>query len=110
MSYRTYQFPHTVTVWRPIDDPDVFGKSCYDVFSVPCRFEERERLYTNEFGQHERANGVVYTQTRLLKKGDLVAFGDYQYERFPIADTYEIKNERHISNMRGTKTEHRYTF
>lgn len=107
---RGYMFPHTVTVWRKSGEADVYGKYSYNVFTLKCRFEQSERLYINEYGQHQRANGYVFTKNDDILRGDIVIMGKYNNSDEPVDGAFEIKMERHISNIRGTKTEHRYTF
>lgn len=109
MGYRAYQFPHIITVWKRNAEPDIYGKYTFTVDTIKCRFEQTERTYLNEYGQHERSRAYIFTMSDVLSRGDTVILGDYTSSVEPVDGAFEIKQERHIPNMRGTKTEHRYT-
>lgn len=108
-SNRNYKFPHTITRWRPIDT-DKYGQQTYSVETFPARYQLTNRLYVDEFGNNQRAKGLVYTMGDDLDLKDVVALGDYINETSPVNGAFEIKVKRIHSNLRGTRTEYRYIF
>lgn len=110
MQARDYQFPHTLTRWREDGPADMYGQKGWTVKVVKCRYQQTERLYINEDGNHVRSRATVYTFEDELELGDQVIQGDYGSESEPVSGSYEIKVKRVTTNQRGTRTEHRYIF
>lgn len=105
---RGYKTPHIITIWTQLGEPDLYGKFQYEVKTAKCRYEQSDRLYTNEFGQMVRANSIVYAYEDITKKGDLVIKGDFRYSESPVDGAFEVKQRREVTNLRGTRTEYRY--
>lgn len=107
---RISQLPQTLTRWRS-GGKDKYGQPTgYIIEVIPCRYEEANRLYVREDGQHERSRATIYTGSDSLDLGDMVAVGDHSSSSTPIGGSFEIKNKRITTNQRGTRTEYRYIF
>lgn len=105
---RAYQLPHVLTYWKKTDNVDLYGKTEYIVGKMACRYMSNQKLYVNEFGQNMRSMAYIYTNSDFLKNGDVVINGDYESNLTPVPGAFEIKTERHSSNQRGDREEHRY--
>ena len=105
---RSYQLPHVLTYWKKTDDTDLYGKPVYVVGTKPCRYQSANRIYVNEYGQNQRSLAYVYTDDDYLSIGDIVIRGDFSSSPTPVPNAFEIKTERHTSNQRGDRQEHRY--
>lgn len=106
---RDYKFPHTATVWRSDGTRDIHGRPLRQVFTIKCRYEEHDREYINEAGEHQRSNAYIYVKKiDDLQIGDVVIRGDFSDQESPVERSFPVRRRRVISNLRGTREEYRY--
>lgn len=98
--------PHKATLWR-YEGVDMNNMPSYaEPLVVNVRWEEEERLITDNTGKEIQGRGTIYFPEKLFKINDYIALGEHT-DQFPISGSFEIKNQRSISNLSGTKWEYR---
>lgn len=100
------KYNQTITLWKHTG----LDRSGVPTYSAPVtyqvRFEKQDRVIIDSEGREIRGSGVIYFETKVFDIGDYIAEGVYT-ELLPIKGSYEIKNERSISNLSGTQWEYR---
>lgn len=74
--------------------------------STKARWEDVQSLYLNSEGREVRGNSRIYLEKDIAEVGDQIYLGE-SVEASPPNGSKEIRNKRSISNLRGTRTEHR---
>lgn len=99
--------PDKVTYWKS-GGIDYAGQPSWETpVTIPCRWEDEQRLYINSDGRESRGRSSIYCNYGGLDVGDYVLQGT-STEVSPPSGSYEVKSPRTIKNLRGTRVEHRY--
>ena len=98
--------PQMVTLWRyeGVDLNNV--PSYYNVGTFNVRWEDRSELIVNNDGKQSMGRATIYFPEKVFEIGDYIVLGDIP-DINPPSNAYEIKNERSISNLSGTRYEYR---
>lgn len=100
------KYNQVITLWK-YTGLDRNGVPTYDLPETHAvRFERQNRIIVDSEGREVRGNGVIYFQDKSFDIGDYIVEGEY-YDSLPIKGSYEIKNERSISDLSGTQWEYR---
>ena len=98
--------PQQATLWKKlgVDRNNIIQWSTPVTINV--RWETDNRQITDSSGKEIRGSGYVFFPTAQFDIGDYVAQGEHDAVK-PVASAYEIKNQRIITNMSGTRAEYR---
>lgn len=100
--------PHRITYWKK-GLIDRHGVPSWDgPYTAYVRWEDSDRVYWTENGREIRGRSFIYADEDILTNGDYAIFAVSCLESPPNA-SYEVKMVRRITNIRGTKTEYRYS-
>lgn len=103
------KYNQTITLWS-YEGLDMNGVRSYAApVTVKVRYEETNRLITDNQGREIQGQGVAYFPEKIFKIGDYLIYGEYT-DLLPVKGSYEIKNQRSIPNLSGTEWEHRAMF
>lgn len=100
------KFIHRVTIWKS-EGLDMYGQPSWSApVVVKARWEDVQTLYLNANGREERGNSRVYLEKDAAKIGDHIYLGVSQSVT-PEPESQEVRSRRSISNLGGTRHEHR---
>ena len=101
-------------VWWANPVNDGYGVLTFDdPAELSCRWEQRQELYVDAFGQDRRSQAVVYVYpSSTVDVGDWLLLGDFDdvtssQEADPqtiSAGAYEVRKVGHSPSVRGTLT------
>lgn len=98
--------PQRATLWS-YQGVDMNNLPSYNnLGSFDVRWEQEQRLITDNNGNEMQGNGTIYFPEKVFSVGDFIVEGEH-IDTTPIKGSYEIKNERSISNLSGTEWEYR---
>lgn len=96
----------TATLWKH-DGLDLYGNPSYaEPVVITVRWEYQTKLITDSQGREIQGQGVIYFPEKVFDIGDYIADGEYT-DLTPTRGSFEIKNERNVSNLSGTEREYR---
>lgn len=85
----------------------MYGNPSYSTpTTIKVRWEYQSKLMTDSKGREIQGQGVIYFSDKIFSIGDFIADGEY-VDNTPVKGSFEIKNQRVVSNLSGTEREYR---
>ena len=98
-------YPQIATIWTP-GVKDAFGKPTWSApETLEVRWEDRSVLFVDGEGRQVKSSAVVYVQKE-VPIGVQIARG-LSVSLTPTAGSFEVKDYREITSLRGDRTERR---